>query len=479
MLLRSRSCLRLERWPRLWLGSRAWLRSWSLHLLWTGLRHWLWGWPVLRLGLRLNRAVVRLFRAELRLLRPWLRLDWTRLLRLGLDRARLRLDGTNLGLLWLNGTDLRLVGSVVRLYGPDLGLAGADFGLTGSYLRLARLYLWPIVWFARTKSWLAGAGLGLAGPIWHGSGVGAREARLRGDWPGCCNHGWAAFVHVVELLTVLLSFTLVLDLGGHGRDSGTAHGFDFCWPRSVSDAASASVIGDAGVVIDDDCAVVDIVDMGADAVDGAVVVEVVAAPIASVIADAGVAKAVVDAAVKADVRAPESAAKAPTVVVPAPVAGGPESTVIGWSAPCAGDPVVAGGSPVPVAGGPDIVWRGSFRLLVDGQGRWRRVGVFDGRGLAFFVELLGGLRVLIGLVLIGRGRSGLLGRILLDTLLRLGLGANSEDRPLSCGCGSRWWLAVGDGRQVGVGRIGAGVVGSRSGFCIVRIAVATCRSDER
>jgi hypothetical protein len=407
---------------------------------------------------------------------PLLRLIWVWLL--GLHRARLRLDGARLRLLRLNGANLGLVWPVVRLFRPELrldgavvgvyGLAGTDFGLTRSYVRLTGagwLYLRPVVWFAwaialfawaiALFSWaialLARTGLGLAGAVGHGSRicsrVGAREARLGGDGPGSRDHGWAASVHVVELLTVLLRFVLVLDLGGHGRDSGTAHGFDLGRPRSVSDAASASVVGDAGVVVDDDGAVVDVGDVDVDAVDGAVVVEVVAAPIASVIADAGVAEAVVDAAVKADVGTPEAAVEAPASVVPAPIAGGPEGAVVGWSAPGAGDPVVAGGSPVPVAWSPDIVWRGGFRLLIDGQGRRGLVGVFDGRGFALFIELLSGLRVLIGLVLIGRGRRRflggillrriLLGGILLGTLLGQGLIANSEDCTLRCRS-SRW-----------------------------------------
>jgi hypothetical protein len=96
------------------------------------------------------------------------------------------------------------------------------------------------------------------------------------------------------------------------------------------------------------------------------------------------------------------------------------------------------------------------------------VGVFDGWGFAFFVELLGGLSVLIGLVvLIWRWRSGLLRRILLRgigllrrvlllrrillvTLLGLGLIANSKYCSLSCGGGSRLRLAGGNWGQVGV-----------------------------
>jgi len=346
---------------------------------------------------------------------------------LRLDGARLRLDRTSLRLLWLNRANLGLVGT-------DFGLARSYLGLTG----LNWLDLRPVVWFAGTKSLLAtGPGLGLTGTAWPRirSGVRARDTGLCGDGPGSCHHGWAAAVHVVELLPVLLCFALVLELGGHGRSSRPAHGFDLCGPRSVGDAAPASVVGDAGVVVDDDSAVIDVGDAGTDPIDGAVVVEGVAIPVAAVIADAGVTKAVVDAAIEADVAAPVTAMEAPAIVVPAPVAGGPESTIVGRGAPCAGDPVVARRRPAPVTGSPDVVGFGGFRLIVDGQG-WRRlVGVLDGRGFAFRVELLGGLRVLQSLVLIGWGWSGLLRRILLrwillrillSTLLRLRLVANSE-----------------------------------------------------
>jgi hypothetical protein len=114
----------------------------------------------LRLGL--NRTVLRLLGAELGLLRPGLRLDWPRLLGLhGACLRLLRLNGANLRLVGpvvgLHGSHLWLAraGPVVGLNGSDLGLAGTNFGLTRSYFRLAgpsRLYLRPVVWFARAKS---------------------------------------------------------------------------------------------------------------------------------------------------------------------------------------------------------------------------------------------------------------------------------------------------------------------------------------
>ena len=434
----------------------------------------------------------------------------------------LRLNRTGFGLHWAS---LRWGWADVRLHRLDLGLSGpvvwvnrSYLGFAGAHLRLTRPYFWlawvgwldlrPVVGlngtryrFARPTSWLDSrlesgtsswlncwldswlnwADFGLARTV---SGIGPREAGLGGDGPRSSNHGRAASVHVVELLTVLRSFALVLDLSGHGRNSWTAHGSDLGRLRSDGDPASASVVGDASVVVDDYCAVVDVGDVGADAVNGAVVIEVVAIPIAAVIADASVAEAVVDASVKTNVKAPESTVEAPAVVIPAPITGGPKGTVVGRSTPCAGDPVVAGGTPIPVAGGPDVVWRGGFGLLVNGQWRRRLVGVFDRRGLAFFIELLGGLSVLIGLIRIRRGwRSGLLSRglrrriLLVGLLGRWGLGANSENRTLSDGGGSGGGLVIVDRRHVSGGGIGARIVGGRRDACGVEVAVATY-SDE-
>jgi hypothetical protein len=156
-------------------------------------------------------------------------------------------------------------------------------------------------------------------------------------------------------------------------------------------------------------------------------------------------------------------------VIPAPIAGSPEGAVVGWSAPCAGDPVVACGRPSPVSWSPDVVGLGGFGLLVDGQRRRRLVRVFDWRGFAFLVELLSGLGILIGLVLVGRGRSGLLRilllrillwGILLGTLLRLGLVANSEYRALPGGGRSRQGLVVLELAVIHWGHIDVGGIGA-------------------
>jgi hypothetical protein len=77
-----------------------------------------------------------------------------------------------------------------------------------------------------------------------------------------------------------------------------------------------------------------------DVVDRAVVVEVAAAPVAALIADANVAEAVIDAAIVADVGAPIAAVELIAVVTPAPVARRPKGAFV-WSLnPRAGNPVI-------------------------------------------------------------------------------------------------------------------------------------------
>jgi len=269
----------------------------------------------------------------------------------------------------------------------------------------------------------------------------------------------------------LCSFTLVLNLRGHRRNTWAAIGCDFGGLRAYVDTAAAAVIRDTvvdGRVVYDDCAVVDVRNpRGVDVINGAVVVEVMPLPVAAMIAVAGVAVAVVDSAVEADVRTPEAAVEDVAVTKEAPVGGGPKSTVEGWGAPCTGNPVVANGRVSPVAGGPEIVGRGRFGLLIDGQRRWGRAGFFDrlltgvylsvvGRGVVAVVVV--GVRVVVGWGLRGlRGGVSLIlwrrGCVLFTALLGLLLRTDAEDSARLCGCGLR--LAVIDRRHVGVGWVGA------------------------
>jgi hypothetical protein len=379
--------------------------------------------------------------------------------------------GTSLGLDWTDGLNLR----------PRIGFGWTDCGLSGT------IYFGRASWLdLRTLVGLAGAGYlagacaglncGLAGTIDFGRagvGIGPGDAGLGCDGTRGGNHGGAALVDVVELGADLCGFALVGDLRCHGWSARAAEGCDFGGLRTDVDASAASVISDAGVVVDDYGAVVDVGDVDADAVDGAVVIEGVSVPVAAVIAVAGIAEAVVDASVEADVWAPVAAAPSPAIVIPAPVAGGPEGSVVGRGAPCSGDPVIAGGGPVPVTRGPEVVGGGGYGLVVDRE--WGRglVGVFDGRGFAVLFELVVGLGVLVGLVLIGwRGRRGCVlvlrgwRQSLLGYLLRLR--AEGDGLVLSGSGGD--WLRVVDGGQVGVGGVGAGVIRGGGGGGVLAAA---------
>ena len=108
-------------------------------------------------------------------------------------------------------------------------------------------------------------------------------------------------------------------------------------------------------------------------VEGAVVVEMAASPVAALVTEADVAKAVIDATIKADVRTPIAMVKAVAVVTVSPVTGRPESAFVRSLNPHTGNPIVACRRISPVAGGPEITVAGSWRLVVVGQGR-RRLG---------------------------------------------------------------------------------------------------------
>jgi len=305
---------------------------------------------------------------------------------------------------------------------------------------------------------------------------------LCSERPRSSDHRRATLVDIEELLAIVGGFALVLDLRCHSGRAWTAECGDLGCLRPYCDTAAASVVGDAAVVVDDDRAVVDVGDVDVDSVDGAVVEEVVPVPIAAVIAETGITEAVVDASVEADVEAPVAGVEAPAAAVPAPVAGSPECSVVGRGAPCAGNPVVAGGSPAPVAGGPEVVGSGGYGLIVFGERRRGLVGVLNGSRLAFLIKLVEGLGVLVTLALIGgRGclnRGGLFG-ILLCVLLRdvFSMGGQDFSPRGSGGNGwSRWKLGVVCGRHVGIGGIGAGVVGCGCGVGIY--PMAACRADE-
>jgi len=200
--------------------------------------------------------------------------------------------------------------------------------------------------------------------------------------PADCKAGWTAMIYIGKLRPVGAGNVLILDLRTHGRSMLFMPCRQLRGSGSRLDATLSAVEADtraAAPVVSANGAVVDIVNHGdVDVIDGAIVVEVSAAPVAALIADAAIAIAVINAAIVADVRSPVATVKAVAVMVVAPVAGGPERALVGSLDPSAGNPVVAGGSIGPVAGGPEVVVAGSRGLVVVGQGRRRLIGVVHG-----------------------------------------------------------------------------------------------------
>ncbi len=188
--------------------------------------------------------------------------------------------------------------------------------------------------------------------------------------------GWLAMVHVGKLSTIGAGRTLILQLGTHGSRMLFMQRRQFRWPGAHLDAARSAVEADAILAPAGNVVVVDVpLHREIEVVDGSVVVEVAATPIAALIAEADVSKSVVNAAIEAHMPTPIATMKAVAIILVAPVAGGPQSPLVRSLNPCARHPVIARWGPRPVAGGPNVAVAGILGLLVLGQRRRRLVGV--------------------------------------------------------------------------------------------------------
>ena len=180
-----------------------------------------------------------------------------------------------------------------------------------------------------------------------------------------------AMIRSGKLVAVGGGGSLILELRLHGRGMRLPHCHTLRGTRRNMQTARSTVVTHAGAVrIAADRTVINVMrHRDVDVVDRAVVVEVASAPVAALVAVAGIAKAVVDAAVVADVLAPIAGVVSIGVIRVAPVAGGPERALVRRLNPRAGNPVVAVWRPSPVTGGPDIVVAGVLRLVVVEQRR--------------------------------------------------------------------------------------------------------------
>ena len=130
-------------------------------------------------------------------------------------------------------------------------------------------------------------------------------------------------------------------------------GGQFSGPRAYLDAAGTSIEADSFIGAIFDAIVVDIVNhCHIQVVDGAVVIEVAAIPVAALIPDTHVAEAIIHSTVEANVWSPIASIKLVAIMPVAPVAGRPKRAFIGSLHPDSGYPVVAAWGVAPVAGGP-------------------------------------------------------------------------------------------------------------------------------
>ena len=191
--------------------------------------------------------------------------------------------------------------------------------------------------------------------------------------------GRATVVDVGKLRPVGAGRVFILDLRPHGRGMSLMASRQLRWSGAHLQPALSAVVAHthAAASIPAHRTVIHVAhNRHIHIIVGAVVVEVSAAPVAALVADAHIAKAVIHAAIVADVRTPIPAVKPIVVIVIAPVAGGPQRALVGSLHPTAGNPVITALAPGPVAGSPKIIVAGSLRLVVVGQGRRRLIGVF-------------------------------------------------------------------------------------------------------
>jgi hypothetical protein len=209
---------------------------------------------------------------------------------------------------------------------------------------------------------------------------GNRRTRMRGNDAGAVQlrrvrgrrNGGMALIVVERQRRIFRRHLHVLCLLRRRRYVLLIGGGNLLWGRLRCRTAGAAIVTHVGDVVDDDGLVVDVADLHVrDVVDGAVVEESAAAPIAALVAFAAIAVAIGYAAVEADFRAPITFVKGIDAVVPAPVSRRPQQLRFRRQYPRARHPVIASiVIPGPIAGSPDVTRRRDRRLIVNRQ--WRR-----------------------------------------------------------------------------------------------------------
>src|SRR5437879_6370928 len=163
---------------------------------------------------------------------------------------------------------------------------------------------------------------------------------------------------------------LVLGLFSGRSDMLFANGDLFGWGRPSCDAASPAVIADAihrDIIVDHGLIVGVVHHCHIYVGHGAVINKSAIAPISAPIAHACVAEAIVDSAIKSNVRPPISRMPNVHVIGPAPITGSPEVSNSRSDYPRPGHPEVAFRPPSPIAGHPDKSVSRARWLLIDRQ----------------------------------------------------------------------------------------------------------------
>src|SRR5208283_5631449 len=149
------------------------------------------------------------------------------------------------------------------------------------------------------------------------------DRSARRDGPRRCKNGRAPLIDGGKLLAVLCCRPLILQLRGHRRNALLTQGGCFGRQRLASDASRPVVAGAVhrGVV---DGAVIDVNVGDVHIVDGTVIVETISAPVPALIAGAAVTESIVNAAVVADIWAPEAVVVAIHPAEKSPISGRPQ-----------------------------------------------------------------------------------------------------------------------------------------------------------
>ena len=209
---------------------------------------------------------------------------------------------------------------------------------------------------------------------------GNRRTRMRGDDAGTTQlrrvcgrrNGGMALIVVERQRRIFRSHLHVLRLLRRRQHALLVDSGNLLRRRLRRRAAGAAIIAHVGRVADGDRLVIDVGDRHVrDVVNGAVIEEIAAAPIAALVAGAGIAEAIRHAPIEADLWAPIAFVKSIDAVVPTPIAGRPQQPPLRRQYPRPRHPVIAGVViPCPIAGRPHIAGRRYRRLIVDRQ--WRR-----------------------------------------------------------------------------------------------------------